>query len=202
MDLPHAIWKKTYLTYKNQIFGFAAPEKQLSVIEQIDDWLAEQSSIIRAYVACVSVKLFTQKATTLSEADILAIPYPETATFDLSYNERIVVDDIVEYYRDLIRLGEKSVVLKNPGKETLPAFCSVFARQINSIYKKNPLRILEPQAWAGVICQPFVFGKCVVDWSGVADLQGRLDVLLRDQRLSSLHITRIAQYMTGLSFSC
>ena len=52
MDLPHAIWKKTYLTYKNQIFGFAAPEKQLSVIEQIDDWLAEQSSIIRA-VRCL-----------------------------------------------------------------------------------------------------------------------------------------------------
>jgi hypothetical protein len=27
MDLPHDIWAKNYLTYKNKIVGFAAPQE-------------------------------------------------------------------------------------------------------------------------------------------------------------------------------
>lgn len=197
MDMPHAIWTKSYLTYKNQIVGFAAPKSQQKRLEEVGQWLTNESVALRAFVACISVKLFTQKATTLSGADILAIPYPETGHLDLSHNEKILVEDIAGYYRDLVRLGEDSAAMKESGHAKLSDFTSVFSTQINTVYKKNPLRALEPQSWSGVICQPFVFGKGSVDWSGAEELKGKLDKLLHEQQGSSLQVTRICRIYDG-----
>jgi hypothetical protein len=197
MDLPHAIWSKHYLTYKNQIVGFAAPKEQLSHLSRVDKWLATEAPALRAFTAGVSVKLFTQKATTLSGADILALPYPENGTLDLSDNERVLVGDITDYYRDLIRLGEDSKAMKESGFPGLTAFSKSFTRQINSIYKQNPLRTLKPHTWPGVICLPFVFGDGKVDWSGVDELKGKLDTLLHERSGTTLQITRIARIYDG-----
>jgi hypothetical protein len=145
----------------------------------------------------VSVRLFTQKATTLSGTDIIALPFPETSTLDLSANEQIIVGDIVNYYRDLIRLGEDSMAMKESGHAVLSGFTGVFTRQINAIYKQNLLRVLDPQTWPGVICQPFVFGKGNVDWSGADELQDRLDGLLNEQKSETLRVTRIARIYDG-----
>lgn len=197
MDLPHAIWSKNYLTYKNQIVGFAAPKQQLSALSRVDRWLAAEAAALRAFTAGVSVKLFTQKATTLSGADILALPYPENGTLDLSDNERLLVEDITDYYRDLIRLGEDSEAMKKSGVPTLSAYAARFERQVNAIYKQNPLRALEPQTWPGSICLPFVFGDGKVDWSGVDELKGKLGALLHEQRGTTLQITRITRIYDG-----
>jgi hypothetical protein len=197
MDLPHAIWSKHYLTYKNQIVGFAAPKEQLSNLSRVDKWLATEALALRAFTAGVSVKLFTQKATTLSGADILALPYPGTGTLDLSGNERLLVEDITDYYRDLIRLGEDSEAMKENGLAALTRFAATFTQQINAIYKQNPLRALKPITWPGAICLPFVFGDGKVDWTGADDLQGKLDTLLHEQRVTTLHVTRIARIYDG-----
>lgn len=197
MDIPHAIWTKSYLTYKNKIVGFAAPKEQRKQLEEVDHWLSVESVALRAFVACISVRLFTQKDTTLSNADILAIPYPESGNLDLSSNERILVEDIANHYREFIRVGEKSALMKESGHAKLTDFTSVFSTQINAIYKKNPLRALEPQLWSGVICQPFVFGKGKVDWSGADELKNKLDKLLHEQHGDTLQVTRICRIYDG-----
>lgn len=197
MDLPHAIWSKDYLTYKNKIVGFAATQEQHPQLSSVDQWLTTQASTLRAFAATVSVRLFTQKATTLSGADILALPYPETGTLDLSPNEQILVNDIVYYYRDLIGRGEDSAVMKEGGQAALSDFVGIFTRQINAIYKKNPLHTLEHQTWPGFICQPFVFGTGKVDWSGADQLRGKLDALLYEKQRTTLHVTRIARVYDG-----
>jgi hypothetical protein len=112
---------------------------------------------------------------------------------DLSLHEQVLVDDIVDCYRDLIRLGEDSAAMKEQGVAALPRFNDIYTQQINAIYKKNKLRALDAQTWPGVICQPFVFGKGKVDWKGTEELKGRLDKLLQEQRGSGLTITRIAR---------
>lgn len=197
MDLPHAIWSKNYLTYKNQIVGFAAPKEHISRLNRVDKWLATEAPALRAFTAGASVKLFTQKATTLSGADIFALPYPEDGTLDLSDNERVIVEDITDYYRDLIRLGEDSEALKEGGLPKIAAFAASFTRQINAIYGQNPLRALKPYAWPGAICLPFVFGDGKVDWNGADELKGKLDSLLHEQRGTTLHVTRIARIYHG-----
>lgn len=197
MDIPHAIWTKHYLTYKNKIVGFAAPEEDYPRLSEVDQWLTTEASSLRAFAAGVSVRLFTQKATTLSGADILELPYPETRTLDLSLNEKILVDDIVDYQRELIRLGEDSAAMMKTGQSALANFNSVFVRQINAIYKKNPLRALTPQIWPGIICQPFVFGSGKVDWDGADGLRGKLDAILQEKQGTTLHVTRIARIYQG-----
>ena len=87
--------------------------------------------------------------------------------------------------------------MKEPGVAALPSFNDIYTQQINAIYKKNKLRALDPQTWPGVICQPFVFGKGKVDWSGADELKGKLDKLLHEQRSSGLAITRIARSYDG-----
>jgi hypothetical protein len=197
MDIPHAVWTQNYLTYKNEIVGFAAPQEHHSRLSEADRWLTTEASSLRAFAASVSVRLFTRKATALSAADIFALPYPESGTLDLSPNERILVDDVVKYQRDLVRLGEDSQAMKERGHAALSQFISVFVGQINTIYKKRPLQAFEAQTWPGVICQPLVFGKGRADWSGADELRGKLNGLLHEQKGTTLQLTRIARIYEG-----
>jgi len=137
MDLHNGLWEKSYLTYKNQTIGFCAPSSQLAKLKEIHSLLSRDHKVVRAYVAANSVKLFTQHATTLSGADVFALPYPSSGTLNLAPHEQILVDDIVDYYRDLIRLGEDSKAMKEPGKPALPSFNDVFTTRINGVYKKT-----------------------------------------------------------------
>lgn len=193
MDLPHAVWEDSYLTYKAQLVGFSAPVEQRKLVRDAGAWLSKAKRPLQAFVAAISTSLFSRRATAICADEILDLPYPEEGTLDLSENEQVIVDDIVDYYRDLIRLGEDSVALSEGGEPALPCFSKIFTRQINSIYKKKPLRPVAAQVWPGVICQPFVFGDGTVDWSDAEELRGKLNALLDEQCGASLHITRIAR---------
>jgi hypothetical protein len=197
MDLPHAVWDDDYLTYKDQILGFCGLPTELHELKAVDTWMQDARKPLQAYCAGTSTRLFSRKATAVSAYDICSLPYPEGGTLDLSNNEKILVDDIVDYQRDLIRLGEDSVAMKEPGHPALSAFTSVFSQQINTVYKKKPLHSLTAQTWAGVICQPFVFGNGSVDWNGADQLEDKLNVLLHEQRSTTLHVTRIARIYDG-----
>ncbi|HJT71325.1 MAG TPA: N-6 DNA methylase [Terriglobales bacterium] len=197
MNLPHAVWEKHYLTFKAQLVGFAAPHEDLQRVRNAGAWLSDMKRPLQAYVAAISTSLFSRRATAVCADEILALPYPESASLDLSANEQILVDDITDYYRDLIRLGEDSQAMKETGLTALGAFAAIFTRQINSIYKQKPLRAIKAHAWPGAICQPFVFGDGKADWSGAHELQGKLNALLHEQRGTALHITRIARIYDG-----
>jgi hypothetical protein len=191
MDLPHAVWDMRYLTYKDQIVGFTAPPTDISKLECIYEWLQQSKTDIRAYVAASSTKLFSKKATALSGIDILALPYPEDLNLNISPNETIIAEDIVDHYRDLIRLGEDSAAMQETGHQALPAFTETFCAQINGLY--NNLTPLPSQSWPGIICQPFVFGSGEVDWTDADGLRNRLNRLLHEQKSPSLNITRMAR---------
>jgi hypothetical protein len=196
-DLHHGVWLDHYLTYKNQTVGFCAQPSDLRLLLAISSYLSKEKKSLRAFVAGASVKLFTQHATTLSGVDVFDLPYPILGNLDISPHEQILVDDIVDYYRDLIRLGEDSAAMKDSGFPALPAFNDVYTNRINAVYKKNKLRALEPQAWPGIVCQPYIFGKGKADWSGADELKGKIDALLREKRGGGLNVTRIARLYDG-----
>lgn len=192
-DLYNAMWEQNYLTYKHEIVGFAAPKKDLKHLRLLHEWIAANAPALQAYVAGTSIRLFTQRATSIASADIMALPYPEDGSLDLSINEQILIDDVVRYSRDFVRKGSDSDVMKLDGSQGLPAFAESFTSQVNTVYPKKPLLALGPQRWPGIICQPFVFGTGKVDWTDVGELRGKLDSLLREQRGSSITVTRIAR---------
>jgi hypothetical protein len=197
MDLPHALWSKGYLTYGQQIVGVCASAAEVTDLSDVCKWLDQCKRPLQAFLATASPRLFGQKATALTANDIFSLPYCVRGCFDLSASEQVLVDDIVDYYRDLIRLGEDSAALKETGIAALRNFNDVYTEEINAVYKKNKLRALKPQVWPGVICQPFAFGKATVDWKGGEELKDKLDKLLRERRGSGLTITRIARIYDG-----
>ncbi len=198
MDMDFAAWLSGYLTYKNKVVGIIGSKpSDVSLLAEIEAWLKKDKIPLQAFAAAISVRLFTQKATTLSEIDILSLPFPESGSLSMASLEQIIASDIVDYYRDIIRLGEDSLAMKEAGLAALPAFNDVFTTRINSVYKKNKLRALDEYDWPGVICQPYVFGRGKVDWTGADELKGKLDVLLREERNAGLNVTRIARLYDG-----
>jgi hypothetical protein len=192
MSIPHCLWTETYLTYTQQIVGFCGRKEDTQKLNELSIWLSKSRAALQAQIALTSPGLFIQKATSIQADDIFSMPYPENGVLDLSANEQILVDDIVDYYCELIRLGTGSVAMKANGFAALADFTDVFTRQINAVYKKNTLQALEPHVWPGVICQPFVFGNAKVDWSGADALKDKVDALLHDKTGETLRVTRIA----------
>jgi hypothetical protein len=197
MDFPNVLWTKFYLTYSQQIVGFCAPDRHLDELRMVCQWLNKFKSTLQAYLAATSPRLFGQRATALTANDILSLPFSIDRKFKLSMHEQIIVTDIVNYYRDFVRLGEESEAMKKSASTALPAFNNVFISRINGIYKNNKLQALDKYTWPGVVCQPYAFGKGKVDWSGADELKEKIDTLLREKRGGGLNITRIARLYDG-----
>ena len=84
----------------------------LAHLQAIEAWLRKEQTVLRAYIAGISASLFVQRATAVLGADILALPYPEDQDLDLSDNERVVAQDIVEFQREFIRRGTGSSLMQ------------------------------------------------------------------------------------------
>jgi len=184
------IWTDGYLVFKNEMVGFSAPG-DVEKLRKVESWLRSEITVLQAYVAGISARLFTQRATAIFNADIFALPFPEDGDLDLSENERIVAEDAVEYQRDFIRLGNDAKVMRRAPEEALGQFDNVLSAQIRSIYPDSTFSTLGSYSWAGAICKAYSFGQGKVDWTGAEDLRQRLNSLLQDKRSSGLTITRI-----------
>lgn len=197
MDIPHGYLPEGYMTYQHEIFGIsAASQSDGDRLSRLAKWLDSSHNSLLAYIAASSVAGFVSKATAILSDDIKRLPYPADGNLNLSPHEEFLAADIVDYYRDLVRLGEDSDVMKKPGVPALPDFNEVFTARINAIYKKNKLRALKQQAWPGIVCQPYVFGKGEVEWSGAEELKDKLNSLLKEKK-GNINITRIARLYDG-----
>ena len=196
-DLTARLFLTGYYTYKHKIAGFPAPEFDTDKLKDLAQWLKTAARPLQAFVTAGGTTTFTQKASWVGLNDIKALPFPETNSLELSSNELILIDDIVEYYREYIRRGQDSRALKQGAQKVIGEFSNIFTKQINTIYKKKPLNALKPYFWSGVVCQPFVFGRANMDWSGADELEGKLSGLLREQRGDTLAVTRIARIYDG-----
>lgn len=197
MDLPHALWEGDYLTYSQQMVGFCAPKDDLAKLQQIDRWMTIEKRTLKAYVALTSPRLFAQKATALQADDIYSIPYPDGRSFDLSDNERLVVDDIVDYHSDLIRLGESSPAMRKVNDSELDDFAQVLTEQINAVYGKPQYGLRGQFTWSGAVCHAYSFGDADVVWDGVEQLREHIATLLRQQSRQHLTITRMCRIYDG-----
>ena len=191
--LYHGFWNEHYLTYRNEIVGLAAPTQDMEELLRVEGWLTENATALQAFVAGISIRLFTQRATSIASADIMELPYPKERSLQLSENEQILAEDIVNFIREFIRKGSDSAIMRSDASKELAKYCEVFSAQVNTVYPREPVIALEPYQWPGLICQPFSFGRGRIDWTGAEQLQDKLDSLLREERGANLTVTRIAR---------
>ncbi len=192
-SLQHHLWTSHYLTFKDSFVGLAAPTSDLKKLGTVERWLSGEIVALRAFCAATSIVNLTRRATALACLDIKSLPFSENGDLELSFSEKIIANDIVNYQRDLVRLGDKSDALTKSGHSALPAFNRTFLASINGIYTENPLIAQQHQSWPGIICQPYSFGPVDIDWTDTEKLRGRIDALLKERKSSSLSITRITR---------
>ncbi len=79
MNLAHALWTESYLTYGQRIVGFCAPKSDLAELRKVDKWITSSRRVLQAHLALVSPSLFVQKATALQADDIFPFYIPQKA---------------------------------------------------------------------------------------------------------------------------
>lgn len=191
-----AYWDKHNLTYNSEVLGIALNGRSKAEHRLFFERVTASSSLFRGWIALTSAKAGIQHATAINKSDIDDCPFPaDEADLDLTPNDETILNDAFDYYRDFQRLGAAADMMKPAQPKDHDEFARVFAKQINVVHKK--LRALPTKSWAGICCQPFVFGKAEPDWQDADSLAEKLMALLRQKKSPTLTTIRILRLFDG-----
>lgn len=188
--------KHSDLTFGERVLGISAHEGSTNELKIFYEKLFLNRLFYRRWISLTSTDAGIKQATAVEKAAIDNLPFPEDeADLDLTENDQIILSDAFDYYRDFQRLGDDAEMMREAKAKDHQEFARIFTRQINAVHKK--LRPLPMIAWAGVSCQPFVFGKEVPDWTDAESLNDKLAKLLRAKKSPSLTTVRILRIFDG-----
>lgn len=195
-SFPIAYWDKHNLTFDQEVLGISGFGCDALVHRRFFHRLSEQRGFFRSWLALTSARAGLERSTALQKRDIDELPCPiDEADLDLTPNDEIILSDAFAYYRDFQRLGDEAEMMRQATPDDHREFAQVFTRQINVVHKK--LRALPTKSWAGIRCQPFVFGNAQPDWSDADSLADKLAILLRHKNSPSLTTIRILRLFDG-----
>ena len=191
-----AFWDESNLTFGQRILGISGANGSKLLHKRLFVRLHRTNPFFRSWLTLTSCDSGIKQATTLQKGDIDNLPFPaDEAELDLTDNDQIILSDAFDYYRDFQRLGDDAEMMREAKAKDHQEFARVFVRQINAVHKK--LRPLPVKSWAGVSCQPFVFGKEEPDWADAESLNDKLAKLLRAKKSPSLTTVRILRIFDG-----
>ncbi|MGA2179420.1 MAG: N-6 DNA methylase [Verrucomicrobiota bacterium] len=197
-ELPFTYWnkKKGSITFGKRILGISGASGNTSAHEALFQRLYAKKPFFRSWLSLTSSDAGIKQATAIEKAGIDNLPFPENeADLDLSPNDKIILNDAFDYYRNYQRLGDDADMMRPATPGDHQEFARIYTRQINTVHKK--LRPLPPKSWAGICCQPFVFGKAEPDWKDIDSLAEKLTALLRSKKSATLTTVRILRIFDG-----
>lgn len=191
--LPCAFWNKGFLAYRHQIVGIHAPEGEGQQLHDFYRRFAANRQALRAFCALFGTRALSSKATSILKRDIDALPWPQTdQDWDLSWWEKILCADVVNFACDFIRLGQNSRLLKEQvTKDSLNNFSKVFVAMLGSVYTN--LRVADSGLLDGLAFQAFCFGgQSELDWP--SDWSGKLRQIVYREHGDALRTVRILRF--------
>jgi len=191
--LPCALWNKGFLAYRHQIVGIHAPRHEEQQLRNFYAQFASNRSVLRASCAVFGTRALSSKATSILKRDIDVLPWPEIENgWNLSWWEKILCEDVVEFTGDFVRLGQNSRLLREQvTKNGLKNFSQVFVRMLGSVYSN--LRATESDLHDGLAFQAFSFGmQAELNWP--ADWSGRLQEIIYRKHGDALRTVRILRF--------
>ncbi len=184
-------YREDYLTFRNEIIGIHAPEKDKELLKSIEDRF-KGNKVYSALLWLLSGRTITTREGVVLKQDILSLPYPEEEiVFDPI--EEILLSDISTYYSEFRKTGEKSKVLKHPSSKDLKVFGELFCRILNSVYVD--FKPLKPIIGNDFIVYPFVLGdKPEVDIpQNINGMEVKLNSLIDSKQGYNLWVKRIVK---------
>jgi Eco57I restriction-modification methylase len=192
-DLPIGYWTTSPLAFRDQIVGIHAIPSDEPALRDLYDNIRRRKRLYQFCCVLNGSKVLVDKATAILKQDIDALPYPRRAEdLDLAFWEQALVDEVLDYMVDFVRLGQNSDLLqKQAAKADTCTYSYMFVRMLGTVYKS--LKVSDPIFTNGLICQPFYFGrKPKINWS-LNGQKDRLDQLIYKQEHDSLRTVRIVR---------
>ncbi|AEE50073.1 HsdM family class I SAM-dependent methyltransferase [Haliscomenobacter hydrossis] len=156
-------FSEEYLCFNDRIFGIHAPLDQRNELFRLYESFLRSSSLNRLYALTTSGESgVTKSPFVLDGIDILKIPYPENPEdIQLGYSEKIIQDDVLNYYIKSSSNSEKSPLNYSTTESHLHAFGEVFCNTLNPIYEQNGMKwfSLGFQFDQTTVMHVFCFGK-------------------------------------------
>jgi len=152
------------LGFKNEILGIHAPQEQREELIKLRKHIIDNRKLYKMLSLSGSGRAgISRSIGTILAKDVMALLYPEDLNkLRLSKAEKIICDDVIEYYINQMSKGEEAKVnTENANGQILKAFAKVFCDSLNSIYKEGTKLFypLEPIESVSFICFPFAYGN-------------------------------------------
>lgn len=177
-----------YLTFKDKIFGIHSPKIHNADLQKLGDYLKIENCI--ALMWLLSGQVLTSREGVPLKGDILNLPYPQIQFDEI---EKILLKDIVDYYSDFRKAGERSKVLNFINNKELDAFGKLYCKILNSVY--GNFQPFAPIVGEEFIAYPFVLGeKPEIDIpSSIEAIESKLRNLIDAKRGYDLWVKRIVK---------
>ena len=191
--LPCVFWNKGFLAYRDQIVGIHAPRGQERELREFHERFIAERPTLRAACAIFGTRALSSKATSILKRDLDVLPWYEGDNgWRLSWWEKRLCEDVVDYTSDFIRLGQNSRLLQEQVTEKhLRRFSDVFTKMLGSVYSN--LQPSESGLLDGLAFQAFCFGKkSDLDWP--ADWSEHLRELIYHVHGEALRTVRILRF--------
>lgn len=191
--LPIAFWNDGFLAYGGQIVGVHAPKSQVSELREFYSQFAANRTMLQAFCALFGTRALSSKATSILKHDIDVLPWPKTKReWGLSWWEKELCQDVVEFAGDFVRLGQNSKLLRERvTAESLRRFSQVFVRMLGSIYTN--LQVSQSGLLDGLAFQAFCFGESS-DLGWPSDWSEMLQKVIYQEHGDALRSVRILRF--------
>ncbi|MBN2396092.1 MAG: N-6 DNA methylase [Candidatus Atribacteria bacterium] len=178
--------------FNHRIIGIHVPQDHINELKKIEQRL-NNNKIYPFFITAFSSEYLVTKATSCLKRDIDHLPYPEDEKqLELSEVEQILIDDVLDYFREFRSKGENSKAVKQTSIKQLEQFGELYCKILNSIYKKfKPSKPIFFNS-GSLVCYPFYYEEQPVISISEDDIENHLNKLLVETReRANLRIIRI-----------
>ena len=134
-----------YLCFNSSFVGISAPKEEKKELYKVYDRLfknEETSKLYQAFILSAGSKALVYHETSITKEDFNDLPFPENIDLlDTSPTEKIIIDDVVNYYRHLGKAISKNstgkILHEVISKIELQEFGKTYCETLNEIYAKD-----------------------------------------------------------------
>lgn len=182
------VFSNKYLTFKDKVFGIHSSNVDSSDLQRLGDYLKDSNCVSLMWL--LSGQVLTSREGVPLKGDILNLPYPQIEFDEI---ENVLLSDVVNYYSDFRKSGEKSIVLESLENNDLDVFGQLYCKILNSIY--NNFKPLSPIIGEEFIAYPFMLGdETEIDIpSSIENIEFKLKSLINSKQGYNLWIKRIVK---------
>jgi methylase of polypeptide subunit release factors len=160
---PHLLIKKTigkkaipvefrndYLTFRNEILGIHCPENEVSELFALAETFKRNNELFRFFITTTSARFGVSRTPyTILLEDITELPFIE-GNFELSFSEKILVNDVVNFSIDQFAYGENAQINHAiVDIRFLYDFSEIYCMALNSIYQEGEKKYVQSKIIEG-----------------------------------------------------